>query len=106
MWVVDRNDLQMAEGDYGIQLPVTINGTTLTEHDSLKFVFKTRKNGNTILEKEYTADGENTVNLEFTESESARFPVGLYAYSLDWYQDGVFMCNIILCSLFKVVDKA
>lgn len=106
MWVVTRNDLQMAEGDYGIELPVTVNGTTLTEHDSLKFVFKTRKNGNTILEKEYSDISENTVNLEFTEAESALFPVGVYVYSLDWYQDGVFLCNIILCSPFKVVDKA
>lgn len=106
MWVVNRYDLQMAEGDYGIQLPVTINGTTLTEHDSLKFVFKTRKNGNTILEKDFSSISENTVNLEFTEEESALFPVGLYVYSLDWYQDGSFMCNIVLCSVFKVVDKA
>lgn len=106
MWAVSGNDLQMAEGDFGIQLPVTVNGTTLTASDSLKITFKTRKNGQTILEKEFTDISQNTVNLELTAAESALFPVGLYVYSLDWYQNGVFMCNIVLCAPFKVVDKA
>lgn len=43
MWAVQGVSLQMAEGDYGIQLPVTISGTTLAASDVLKFVFFNRK---------------------------------------------------------------
>ena len=96
----------MAEGDYGIQLPVTVKGTTLTASDSLKFTFKRETNGSVLLEKEYTNIAENTVQLQFSAQESAKFPVGMYVYALDWYQNGVFMCNIILSAKFKVVDKA
>ena len=106
MWAVSGQNLSMAEGDYGVQLPITINGTELTLSDSIKVTFKTAKNGETILEKDFSSILNNTINLELTESESALFKVGAYVYSLDWYQNGVFQCNIIPCSIFKVVDKA
>ena len=106
MWYVSGLNLQMAEGDYGIKLPITVNGTELGGNDSIKVVFKNKKNGLTILEKDFSAITDNTIDLELTEAESALFPVGAYVYSLDWYQNGNFMCNIILCGLFKVVDKA
>ena len=106
MWVVNGTNLQMAEGDYGISLPITVHGTELGGNDSLNVTIKTRKNGETILEKNYSDIEDNTVELELTQTESAKLPVGVYVYSLDWYQNGIFMCNIVLCSLFKVVDKA
>lgn len=108
MWGVEGYDLRMAEGDFGVKLPITVHETTLTEHDALKLTFKKNKNGECILEKEYTGTDieNNTANLEFTEEESAKFPPGLYVYCLDWYQSGVFMCNLIDCAVFKVVDKA
>jgi hypothetical protein len=96
----------MAEGDYGIAIPITVHGTELGGNDSLRVTIKTRKNGETILEKNYSDIEDNTVELELTQTESAKLPVGVYVYSLDWYQNGIFMCNIVLCSLFKVVDKA
>lgn len=100
------NDFQMAEGDYGIELQITAHGPTLTANDSVKFVFKQRKNGPTILEKEYTSIQNNVINLEFTKEDSEKFNVGSYVYRLDWYQDGEFMCNIVESACFKVVDKA
>lgn len=106
MWIARGNTLQMAENDYGIELPVTVIGTTLTERDSLLFKFKNKLNGVTILDKEFGNIADNTVKLEFTAAESAMFGVGEYVYSLDWYQDGVFMCNLIPLAMFKVVDKA
>lgn len=106
MWAVSGINLQMAEGDYGISLPITVHGTELGGNDSLRVTIKTRKNGETILEKNYSDIEDNTVELELTQTESAKLPVGVYVYSLDWYQNGIFMCNIVLCSLFKVVDKA
>lgn len=105
MWRVSGTTLTAAEGDYGIQLPVTVSGTTLTASDTLKFTFKNTVNGTTVLEKEYTPTN-NTVELEFTASESELFIVGAYVYSLDWYQNGVFMCNLLPAGILKVVDKA
>lgn len=95
----------MAEGDYGIALPFNVTGTTLTAQDTLRFTFKTAVNGETILEKEYTTTN-NAANLVFTEEESDMFKVGKYVYRLDWYQNGLFMCNLILSGVFRVVDKA
>ena len=105
MWVVQGNTLSMAEGDYGIQLPITVSGTQFTLSDKIRITLKTAKNGTEILTKDYTPQ-DNTVNFELTEEESELFPVGVYAYSLDWYQDGAFMCNIVTAATFKVVDKA
>lgn len=106
MWDTKGLTVSMAEGDYGIILPVAIEGVTLGTQDSIKIVFKTSINGDLILEKNYDGIENNTVNLEFTAEESALFPVGSYVYSIDWYQSGNFMCNIIAGSPLKVVDKA
>ena len=105
-WSSNGNNLSMCEGDWGIKLPVTLDGTTLTASDCLRFTFKTEKNGTTLFTKEYSNIQENTVQLEFTEAESALLPVGTYAYSLDWYQNDAFLCNITPSALLKVVDKA
>ena len=96
----------MCEGDWGIKLPITISGTTLTASDELKLVIKKAQNGDAVLTKVYTDISQNTVELEFTEAESALLPVGTYYYTLDWYQSGAFMCNIIACAILRVVDKA
>lgn len=106
MWNVSGTTLIMTEGDYGIKLPVTISGTTLAAGDSVKLTFKARQNGDELLVKDFDSITDNTVELELTEAEAALFPVGSYVYSLDWYQDGNFMCNIIPSAILKVVDKA
>ena len=93
----------MTEGDYRIELPITVSGVTLGASDSLKI---TIANGTPIIEKEFTDISQNTVNLVLTESESALLPVGTYVYSLDWYQNGSFLCNIVPFGLFEVGDKA
>lgn len=105
MWVVQGNSLSMVEGDYGIQLPIVINGPVFSLSDKVRITFKTAKNGTEILTKDYTPQ-DNTINIELTEAESEAFPVGVYAYSLDWYQAGSFLCNIVPAATFKVVDKA
>lgn len=105
MWRVSGNTLTAAEGDYGIQLPITVSGTTLTSSDTLKFTFKDATSGETVLEKELTPSN-NTVDLEFTSADTELFEVGVYVYSLDWYQNRVFMCNLIPKGIFRVMDKA
>lgn len=106
MWNVSGTTLGMVEGDFGIKLPVKISGATLSASDSVKLTFKTKPNGAEILVKDFDNIQQNTVQLELTEAETALFPVGSYVYSLDWYQDGNFMCNIIPSATMKVVDKA
>lgn len=106
MWEVYKHTLQMVEGDFGLALPFDVKGTTITANDVLRFTFKDKLNGETLLTKEYTNIQQNSASLEFTENESALFPVGDYVYSLDWYQDGVFMGNLVKCAAFKVVEKA
>lgn len=104
MWAVNGNHLTMTEGDWGVELPVKISGVTFTASDAVRIVIK---KGETVLAtRDFTNISENTVNLELTEAESALFSVGTYVYSLDWYQNGAFMCNIIPSAVFKVVDKA
>ena len=103
MWNVTGNDIKMCVGDWGVRLPITITGVNLTASDAVKFTVKAGEN--TIV-KDYTNIVNNTIDLEFTESETALLPVGTYPYSLDWYQDGAFLCNIIPTALLKVVDKA
>lgn len=104
-WIVNGTDLRMSEKDFGVALPVTLSGTTLGASDTLRFTFKDAVNGETILTKEYTPTN-NTVQLEFTEAESDLFAPGAYVYSLDWYQNGAFMYNIVEVGAFKVGDKA
>lgn len=104
MWNVNGITLNMTEGDWGVKLPVTVTGVTFTANDSVRI--KIQRGETTIIEKEYTNITQNTFDLEFTEAESALLPVGSYLYSLDWYQDGAFMCNIIPSGLFMVGDKA
>lgn len=105
MWSGDVNRLIMTEGDYGVELPVTITGVTLDANDSLRFSFVDSE-GNLILEKDYSEIVDNEVALSFTEEESAQLPAGAYAYSIDWYQDSNFLCNLVVGCVLRVVDKA
>lgn len=106
MWKVNETDLSMTEGDFGIQLPVTFEGITFGQSDAIRITIKDKKNGTELLVKEFSPVTDNAVNLVFTEAESALLPVGVYAYSLDWFEEGNFRCNIITESKIKVVDKA
>ena len=104
MWNSSCLTISMAEGDYGIDLPITITGAQLSAGDEVRL--KITRGTTEILSKVFNEFTNNTVSLCLTEEESAQLPIGIYTYSLDWYQDGFFMCNLIPFSIFKVVDKA
>lgn len=106
MWVTSVNTIQMCEGDFGIALPMTITGPTFATSDEIKMAIKDAMNGNTLLEKTFSDIQDNTISIELTSSETEQLPVGNYVYSIDWYQEGHFLCNIVPASNFKVVDKA
>ena len=105
-WYVSGNNLQMAEGDYGVALPIKISGMEFASGDCVKLTIKKKSNGDTILERDFTTIEDSTVTLELTEAESALLPVGTYVYRLDAYQDGNYLNNIIPLATLKVVDVA
>ena len=99
MWSVDENEITMCEDDYGIELPITLNGVDLAPNENLMITIKDAMNGVQLLQKAFTDA------LSLTAAESAQLPVGKYVYSLDWYRNSTFLCNIIPKSKFTVVDK-
>ena len=106
MWYVNGYNLQMCEGDFGLELPVTFSDVTLDSADEIKLTIKKTVNGTALIEKTFSNITENTINLVLTDAESALLPVGSYVYALDWYQDGQFLCNAIPIAALKVVEKA
>lgn len=106
MWVVNGNNLKMTEGDFGIVLPVTVNGITFTANDEIMFTLKRYQNdADPVLTLTFSDIVDNTIEINLTQELSNLLSVGTYVYSLDWYQSGEFMCNIIPSASFKVVDK-
>lgn len=107
MWVVNGNNIKMAEGDFGVGLPVTIDGVTFASNDEMIFVVKKNQNdADPVFTLTFSDIVDNTIEINLTQALSDLLSVGTYVYSLDWFQDGEFMCNIIPSASFKVVDKA
>ena len=105
MWMTNGNNITMVAGDFGISLPVNIEGLSLVSgSDTMRITIKD-SSGSVVLTKEYSDFSENTFSFEIDESETEKLHVGAYIYGLDWYRNGVFMCNIIPKSTFVVVSK-
>lgn len=104
-WKVVGSDLYMTEEDFGVILPTTFGGATLTSNDTFQFTFKKQRNGEAILTKTFSAIEDNQFDFVLSEADSALFPIGNYVYRVDWYQDGNFMCNIVECGNLRVGDK-
>lgn len=104
MWKADGNNIQMTVGDYGIKLPISVSSITVGQYDEMRF--KIANQNAAVLELTFSNISDNTIDLELTAEQSAKLRVGSYIYSLDWYQNGSFMCNLIDRALFKVVAKA
>lgn len=106
MWNTNGNAIRMVEGEYGVDLPLTINGVTLTANDEIRLTIKRGRQGVVAIEKTYSDITNNTINVRLTEEESSTLRVGKYQYSLAWYQEGVFLCYLIDKAPFEVVDAA
>lgn len=107
MWIVNRQEIKMTEGDYGIILPIKIKGATFGSDDRIQITIKAKKNDeNAILSKSFEISNDNIINIMLTEAETNQLPIGNYVYSLDWYKTDSFMCNLILIGDFIVLDKA
>lgn len=103
MWRTDGNDITMVVGDYGIILPISVRGVTIGQYDKMRV--KIGNQNAAILELTFSNIADSAINLELTAEQSAKLKVGSYLYSIDWYQNGAFMCNLIPVSKFRVVTK-
>lgn len=101
----ENNKISMVEGDYGISLPLTINGITIDETDKLNFFIKDVKGEKKIIDQTYEQIKNNTFDLKFSKEESDKLKVGKYRYAIDWYKENKFNCNIIKNNDFQVEDK-
>lgn len=97
--------ITMTEGDYGLPMPITISGGEIKTGDLLKFTIKQNEDESIIFEKTFNEVKNNTFDFVLNETESNKLPVGVYLYSLDWYRENVFLCNLIPKGSFEVEDK-
>ena len=104
-WEAQGTNITMTEGDFGIALPFIVKGVSFSNSDSIGFVVKS-VDGVELINKVFSSNASNRVNISFTEAESALLPVGTYKYRLDWYRSGAFMDNIIKMGALRVVKKA
>ena len=102
----DKKKIEMTEGDFGIVLPISISGIELNSSDKVELKIFEEIDGEPIITKTFENIVGNTLELKFTEEESKLFEVGSYYYDLDWFQDGVFLSNILRARTFKVNEKA
>lgn len=80
MWVCTGQSIQMVEGDFGIELPLSVNGVTFTERDELRI--KIARGEDVLITKTFSSITDNTVRLVLSEPDSALLPIGAYQYSL------------------------
>ena len=103
----NKLNIAMAEGDYGIYLPVVVEGAEIDSADAfILTIAQTVQNElDVILSKTFSGAANNTIYIFFTESESNTLPIGQYRYSLDWVRNGSFVCNLIEDKVFSVRNK-
>lgn len=106
MWKATGQAVEMCEGDYGVSLPISIEGVTFGENDAVQFRVSAESPKRNVFSETFNNIQNNTVEISLTESQTGLLPAGDYRYALDWYRNGVFMCNIIAAQPFKVVEKA
>lgn len=102
----ETKKIEITEGDFGTVLPITISGIELTGDDKLSLKIFKEIDGEPIITKVFENIVNNTLELKFTEEESKKFEVGDYYYDLDWYQEDMFLSNILDSKKFTVKDKA
>lgn len=102
----EKNRLEMIEGDFGIALPIEIEGITLDTSDSISLKVFKEINNIPIISKIFSDISNNTVELEFSREESKLLSVGNYYYDVDWFQGEKFLGNIAAKKKLCVKEKA
>ena len=102
----DDTTIGMIEDDFGIVLPIEIEGIEITTEDQFSIKIFKNINEEPIITKTYSNIFDNTINFELTKEESQLLKKGSYYYDLDWYQENKFLGNLIAKARFKVLEKA
>ncbi len=92
--------ITMTEGDYGLHLPIKINGINISAEDSIKLSIKNEEKN--VYEKEYKNVENNTIDFCLEKADSLKLTTGNYIYLIDWYKDNKFFCNIVNGYSFNV----
>ena len=106
MWDVKGTDISMAEGDWGVVLPITLTGTTALTGDTMTMTVKSAINETALLTKSLTFIGDSTFHLTLSSADTALLPVGHYVYSLDWAHPGTFACCLVPAGGLTVEERA
>lgn len=105
MFNVKNDNISMIEGDYGLELPITITGAEISPDESIKFTIRDNS-GETKIEKIYTNIIDNIINFSLTKTEAAKLKSNKkYFYSIDWYRNEEFLGNVINGNEFNVEEK-
>lgn len=104
MFKIDKKNIRMNEGDYGLKLPMTI--TNVLETDDLMFNIKTC-DGSDVFSKKLTYNSTTKkYELEFTEEESNKLEKKRYRYSILQLRDGALQNTIVTDLTFEVISGA
>lgn len=105
MFSVKNGNISMIEGDYGLELPITITGTEISEDEQIKLTIADSSDEIKI-EKIYSNIADNVINFSLTKSESEKLKSNKkYFYSIDWYRNEQFLGNVINGYEFNVEEK-
>lgn len=104
MFKIDKKNIRMNEGDFGLKLPMTI--TNVLETDDLMFNIKTC-DGSDVLSKKLTYNSTTKkYELELTEEESNKLEKKRYRYSILQLRDGALQNTIVTDLTFEVISGA
>lgn len=99
MFKIQGKDIQMNQGDFGIELPMTISN--VLSGDKIEFeIYESNKNN--IIKKTLTYRNERFIFV-LTEEETEKLREKVYLYRVIQYRDEVLQNTINEDSLFEVV---
>lgn len=100
----ENKTIKMVEGDFGLPLPITVTGTTISNDETIKITINNMEKEE-IFSQEYKDIKNNTFDLIFTEEQSKELKEGMYTYSIDWFKGTTFLGNIVNGEMFEVEGK-
>lgn len=99
MTVTQGNNIKMNEGDFGVELPITI-GNTL-DSDTIKFIIYDASN-NEIVNKTLPYRNEAFI-FELTKEESGRLVKKNYLYKMVQYRNNIMQNTLNEGSIFEII---
>lgn len=98
--------ISMDAYDYGITLPIDVEGTNFEEDDTMLFELKKSSDSNSLIVKEFSNELQSTdlfrFFLEFSKEESESLFPGNYVYYIRYLKDGNVRDTIVDGDDFKI----